>query len=380
MALRDDDKVMAGLLRRTLASSPKPGVAPSAGGASGSRGDDCPPADLLAAYYEHSLDADESSRYELHFSQCALCREQLAAMARAEEVPQPRASWAWIWNPYWLAPALAVLTLAIFFGVHHPSRTSTTAVTSAPANAPLVAMSRPDQASPQEPAAPPPPPPAAARNAPSNEVQKALSDSVERDSLTKEKQSQLRESPAPANAPLAYSAPSPLPASPTPSDKKAQDLPLNGRNSTELQPLVKSETAQKDTGAPQSSAQSAEITAEEAPHVQTSAERRGPDKNRRAPSFGYCGSGSIRRSRRSTRQDHRRNRRQKPDPIIWSNEPPRRRREISGPTSAGRDFREESIPDAKHKCTLEISGRRIRRTLSGRRRHMGRAATTGLRR
>ena len=29
MALRDDDKVMAGLLRRTLASSPKPGVAPS---------------------------------------------------------------------------------------------------------------------------------------------------------------------------------------------------------------------------------------------------------------------------------------------------------------------------------------------------------------
>ena len=94
MAVRDDDKVMAGLLRRTLASSPKPGVAPSAGDTFGSRGDDCPPADILAAYYEHSLDADESSRYELHFSQCALCREQLAAMARAEEVPQPRAKQA----------------------------------------------------------------------------------------------------------------------------------------------------------------------------------------------------------------------------------------------------------------------------------------------
>src|ERR1700722_1297136 len=117
MAVRDDDKVMAGLLRRTLASSPKPGVASGVGDASGSRGDDCPTADILAAYYEHSLDADESSCYELHFSQCALCREQLAAMARAEEMPhpQPKASWAWLWNPYWLAPALAVLTLAIFF-------------------------------------------------------------------------------------------------------------------------------------------------------------------------------------------------------------------------------------------------------------------------
>src|SRR5579862_8357568 len=224
MAQRDDDKVMAGLLRRTLASSPKPGVAPSVGDASDSRGDDCPPAEILAAFYEHSLDADESSRYELHFSQCTLCREQLAAMARAEEVPQPRASWAWLWNPYWLAPSLAVLTLAIFFGVHHPSRTSTAAVANPPANAPLVAMSRSDQAPPQEPAAPappPPPPPAAARNAPTNEFQKAPLDSAERDSLREEKQSQLRESPAPAGAPLAYSAPAALPESLAPADKKA---------------------------------------------------------------------------------------------------------------------------------------------------------------
>ncbi len=92
MALRDDDKVMAGLLRRTLASSPKSGAAPSAGDTSGSCGDDCPPADLLAAYYEHLLDEDESARYELHFSQCALCREQLAAMARAEEIDEKRLS------------------------------------------------------------------------------------------------------------------------------------------------------------------------------------------------------------------------------------------------------------------------------------------------
>ena len=263
MALRDDDKVMAGLLRRTLASSPKSGAAPSAGDTSGSRGDDCPPADLLAAYYEHLLDEDESARYELHFSQCALCREQLAAIARAEEIdeeaPQSRASWAWLWNPYWLAPALAVLTLAVFFGVRHSNRTAETATTAQPANAPLVAMSRPDQVPTQEAAAPPPTSPAPARNVPANELKKSPVDSAERDSLTKEKQSQLRESPAPASAPLAYSEPSASPAPPALSDKKVQDQPLNGRNAIALQSPRKSETAQKDAGAPQSSGQTDEV-------------------------------------------------------------------------------------------------------------------------
>ena len=256
MALRDDDKVMAGLLRRTLASSPKPGVAPSV--------DDCPPADILAAYYEHLLDEGESARYELHLSSCALCREQLAAMARAEEIdeeaPRPRASWAWLWNPYWLAPALAVLTLAIFFGVRHSNRMAETATTTQPANAPLVAMSRPDQVPTQEAAAPPPTSPAPARNVPANELKKSPVDSAERDSLTKEKQSQLRESPAPPGAPLAYSEPSASPAPPALSDKKVQDQPLNGRNATALQPLVKRETAQKDSGAPENATQSVAVT------------------------------------------------------------------------------------------------------------------------
>ena len=58
MASRDQDKPAANLLRRSLASSP--GVEAV-----------CPDPEILAAYLERSLDADETARFELHFSHCA---------------------------------------------------------------------------------------------------------------------------------------------------------------------------------------------------------------------------------------------------------------------------------------------------------------------
>ena len=70
MPSQENEKAMDGLLRRSLARDSR---------ASG----DCPEAELLAAYFDQSLGADEAAGYELHFSQCARCREQLAAMARA---------------------------------------------------------------------------------------------------------------------------------------------------------------------------------------------------------------------------------------------------------------------------------------------------------
>jgi len=70
MPSQENEKAMDGLLRRSLAHDSI---------ASG----DCPDAELLAAYFDHSLGADEAARYEIHFSQCTRCREQLAAMARA---------------------------------------------------------------------------------------------------------------------------------------------------------------------------------------------------------------------------------------------------------------------------------------------------------
>jgi hypothetical protein len=70
MPSQDNENAMDGLLRRSLARD------------SAVVGD-CPAAELLAAYFDQSLGADEAARYELHFSTCTRCREQLAAMVRA---------------------------------------------------------------------------------------------------------------------------------------------------------------------------------------------------------------------------------------------------------------------------------------------------------
>jgi hypothetical protein len=75
MAPRDDDKAMDGLLRRSLARD-------------AAAGDTCPEPDILAAYYERSLDAEEMARQEQHFSRCSRCREQLAAIFQAQNVTE----------------------------------------------------------------------------------------------------------------------------------------------------------------------------------------------------------------------------------------------------------------------------------------------------
>jgi hypothetical protein len=71
MASQENEKAMDGLLRQCLAREEV------------TKGE-CPSPELLAAYYEQTLRADDTSAYELHFSQCARCREQLALIAREE--------------------------------------------------------------------------------------------------------------------------------------------------------------------------------------------------------------------------------------------------------------------------------------------------------
>ncbi len=108
MASREEDKAMGGLLRRSLARDT-------------AALKDCPQADILAAYYEHSLDADETSHCEVHFSQCARCRQLLAAMVRANEpasrVEHDAKAWSWFFNPWILVPAAAAVALAILISV-----------------------------------------------------------------------------------------------------------------------------------------------------------------------------------------------------------------------------------------------------------------------
>jgi hypothetical protein len=153
MASRDKDgerdKPAADLLRRSLAS---------AAGAPGSKTDACPDPEILAAYVERSLDADEAERCNLHFSECARCREQIAALVRsgefagtAAEKPSraPGIPWTGVghWDWRWLAPATAMLLLVavvvVFRPPHYPAEKSPK---------PLVAMNQavPPSAEPRE--------------------------------------------------------------------------------------------------------------------------------------------------------------------------------------------------------------------------------------
>lgn len=83
----------------------------------------CPPAELLAAYYDRSIGRAERDRLEAHFSTCARCQFALAAMARAQERAEDGAGTAPSsarWRPTWRVaiPAIAaVLAVVVVVGV-----------------------------------------------------------------------------------------------------------------------------------------------------------------------------------------------------------------------------------------------------------------------
>ena len=127
MASRKDENAMAGMIRRTLAHDAKEAT-------------DCPSPETVAAYYEGALGAKEKAQCHVHFSRCARCREQLAAMVRAEEEPHLHPHAIWVSNVRWLVPAVAALTIAFVwvarrYTLHGPTEESS--------KTPLVAMSRP---------------------------------------------------------------------------------------------------------------------------------------------------------------------------------------------------------------------------------------------
>jgi hypothetical protein len=111
------DKAMAGMLKRKSVWPPACGEL----GRTASTGEVCPDAATLAAYFDRSLTAAEISQWELHFSACLHCQEQLAALARSElasvatpEVEKkPAISWFWDWR--WMAPVGAAVVLLVFF-------------------------------------------------------------------------------------------------------------------------------------------------------------------------------------------------------------------------------------------------------------------------
>jgi Photosynthesis system II assembly factor YCF48/Putative zinc-finger len=135
MALKGREKSKSALLREDFAKNT------SFAGA-------CTDPETLAAYYERSLDAADTERCEMHLAGCPSCREQIAAMVRADESavasaqPAGESEWAWLWDWRWLAPAAAVLALAVFWLARKPALTGTAGQQPQP----LVAMSQPTEA------------------------------------------------------------------------------------------------------------------------------------------------------------------------------------------------------------------------------------------
>ncbi len=119
---RQEDKAMEGLLRRSLARD--------------SAVEPCPDAEILAAYFERSLAALETARYESHFARCPRCREQLALMTRVGEPAEAegapgvdtkeasRRMWGLGWN--WLAPAAVLATFALVWFIRYRVQTGST--------------------------------------------------------------------------------------------------------------------------------------------------------------------------------------------------------------------------------------------------------------
>jgi Putative zinc-finger len=104
-----EDEPITGLIRRGLSSAGGTGAA-----------EECPEPEVLAAYYDHALEPAEAARAEAHFSDCASCRAQLAALVRSD-VPERKThglAWLWDWRLLVPAAALGAGVLAVWIAVH----------------------------------------------------------------------------------------------------------------------------------------------------------------------------------------------------------------------------------------------------------------------
>ena len=118
MSAQENHVSLDGPMRRVLAT----GV-PSA--------EPCPSPDVFAAYFEHSLDPEETERYDAHFASCPSCRAILDGVARASQTTAPalqstrHSRWHWSGISMWLATAAAGVAAILIFVVLYQHSTST---------------------------------------------------------------------------------------------------------------------------------------------------------------------------------------------------------------------------------------------------------------
>jgi hypothetical protein len=170
--------------------------------------DPCPSPEIFAAYYEHSLDPEETERYDAHIASCATCRATLAGVARASlgddaaiATDEHRVSrWKWRRLSLWLVPAAAAAcAVFIAFTVHQRS-------TANHEQAAAVAELRSAPAPSSEPLPAPPPPTIASDAAITPDSTRAL-DRKSRQPVAALKMPMAPKPAAPAPAPPLRSAP-----------------------------------------------------------------------------------------------------------------------------------------------------------------------------
>jgi hypothetical protein len=196
----------------------------------------CPGTEVVAGYYEHSLDAKEAADFESHLSRCGRCREQVAMMVRADEAPaSPARQSFWLWDWRLLSPAIAALLILTIWSFRH---SPLSAVNHQQADQPLVAMSRSPQNVPSN--APVPEPPAT----PPNGTQTILiGPQTTQQSSPKAKSEMQNQAPKIDDNQLQ-----------TPQSANSSP-PLNGRNLKDLQPsapppIAKNQTTEKQNAKP----------------------------------------------------------------------------------------------------------------------------------
>jgi uncharacterized protein YdbL (DUF1318 family) len=353
---RDRDDAMAGLLKRSLAGD-------------AGAGNDCPEPEILAAYFERSLDADETARVELHLSECAGCREQLAALGRADaEAPvtsvadarrkAPRASWIWDWR--WLAPVAAVLVITAIWAARRPALTQIAnhvaqraqAPAAAPGAAPAPASGQQEIQSAQQLAAPEDREKVAPRMtaAPPNGATRILQ-------------------PAPASSASAMDSTAGAPSANVENSetqhlvapKSTENLPLNSRNYSDLKKVPESVPASKSASSgrasnapPPATDESVTVQAESPPIAITAPSPAAPQSSKGA--VGGVVSGAVSANKQSS------NAKEKPALMNAF----RARSEITVANQAGELSAENIIPTPNPKILWRIaSGGFVERSEDG---------------
>ena len=196
-----------GPIRRILANGGG-GTAKSASPASSVNADPCPSPEIFAAYYEHSLDPEETERYDAHIASCATCRATLAGVARAAVgddvalIAEERGSrWNWRRIGLWLVPAAAAACV-VFLALSLHQRSS---ATREQASAVAELRSAPAPSSEPFPTAPPPPPASASQPSAVPEAAPAP-DRKSREPVAALKMPEMPKRSAPAPVPPALSA------------------------------------------------------------------------------------------------------------------------------------------------------------------------------